>query len=216
MLFYSHIICSHTVWWWKMFNEWSAYNLESPSKKTYSLKVGKCVNKSAKKMIGKCTKCYTQSGEGKSGTSISRQSRSNGMKSHAHWGESDATMRFSRNFAMKGVGHIHAAAEQHHEPMVNRAFCFEGIRPHTRWGQNEATRSSAGVLQWRNQITYSLRVEPGCERFSRGFLVKWPDHILAKGGTRPWEDQHSLTVQGPYHILPEGRASVWKVQQWVW
>ena len=112
-------------------------------------------------------------------------------------------------------------------------FCDERTRSRTHWGQNMGAKSSAvdfvmkapdhiptegrtwvqkvqqSILWWKHHITYFLRAEHGCKRFSSqfcdestrshthwgqnmgangsavDFVVKVPDHIHAKDTTQP-------------------------------
>jgi len=133
---------------------------------------------------------------------------------------------------------------EHGYKRFSSGFCEESISLHTRWGQNMGAKSSAvdflmkapdhifakgrtwvqkvqqWILWWKYQITYFLRAEHGCKRFSsrfcdksRGshtcwgwnngakgsavdFVMKAPDHILPESMNRPPEGQVVLQCRG--------------------
>ena len=72
------------------------------------------------------------------------------------------------------------------------------------------------ILWWKHQITYFLRAEHGCKRFSSAFYdeststrshTNWGQNVGAK------DSAVHFVMKAPDHILPEGRTWVQKVQQ---
>jgi len=129
------------------------------------------------------------------------------------------------------------------EPLHERLsslFSDERTRSHTSWGQHKGAKGSAVhcviktsdhilaegrtwvqkiqqcILWQKHQITYSLKAEHGCKRFSSAFCdesprshTTWGQNVGAKGSAV------HFVMKAPDHILAEGTTWVQKVQQWI-
>jgi len=70
-------------------------------------------------------------------------------------------------------------------------------------GRTRVQKVQQWILWWKHHITYFLREEQGCSKFSSGFVVKTP-HTFWWWKQATTGSAGGFTVHGPDHILPDG------------